>query len=213
MKKSIKTFVLWVLPVILAVFLAVSGCSGESQTVTTVSPTLPPSTGDTEIKQPVSADNWSPDGVLGKNEYLGEMMYGSVEIRWLKDDETAYFGIRVKTEGWIAVGFSPSDRMKDADMVLGFVKEGKTTVTDQFSTGTFGPHIADTELGGTDDILESGGREDRDFTTIEFSRSLNTGDKHDNELSPGKIEIIWAYGITDNLDRKHITRGQGEIDL
>jgi len=213
MKKSVKTFGLTLLVVVLVSLVAANGCNSGSQTVDTVSPTLPPSASETETTQPVSAGNWSPDGVLEENEYLGEMGYGNFEIRWLKDDENAYFGIRVKTDGWVAVGFSPSDRMKDADMVLGFVIDGQTTVTDQFSTGTFGPHVADVELGGTDDILESGGREDGGFTTIEFSRPLRTGDQNDNDLSPGKIEIIWSYGTTDNIDRQHITRGHGEIDL
>jgi hypothetical protein len=213
MNKTIKKFGLAMLTMILVGLVAVNGCDNDSRTVDTVSPTLPPSNQETATNQPVSADNWSPDGVLGENEYLGEMLSGNFEIRWLKNDKTAYFGIRAKTGGWVAVGFSPSDRMKDADMVLGFVNDGQTTVTDQFSTGTFGPHNTDVELGGTDDILESGGREDGGFTTIEFSRPLNTGDQYDKELFPGKTEIIWAYGTTDNIDRQHITRGQGEIDL
>jgi len=162
---------------------------------------------------PTPAERWSADGVFGDIEYLGEMSYENYEIRWLSDDDYVYIGIRAKTTGWVAVGLQPSSRMKDADMIFGFVKDGETTVSDQFSTGAYGPHSRDTDLGGTDDILEFIGKEEGDYTTIELKRALNTGDKYDNELSKGAIKIIWAYGSTDELGQKHIAKGYGEITL
>ena len=107
----------------------------------------------------------------------------------------------------------PGSQMKDADMVFGFVKDGETTVYDLFSTGSFGPHPPDTELGGTHDILEYGGKEEGGFTTIEFKRALDTGDEYDNPLFPGMNKIIWSYGSSDSLAIKHSTRGYGEINL
>ena len=156
---------------------------------------------------------WAADGVLGDKEYLGEMSYGDYEIRWSSDDQYIYIGIRAKTTGWVAVGLEPSSRMKDADMIFGFVKDRETTISDQFSTGTFGPHSPDTELGGTNDILEFGGKEEGGYTTIEFKRALSTGDEYDNELTKGAIRIIWSYGSTDEIREKHIVRGHGEITL
>ena len=158
-------------------------------------------------------ESWNPDGVLGDNEYLGEMNYGDYEIRWMADGEYAYFGIRARTIGWVAVGFNPSSGMKDADMIFGMVQDSGITIADQFSTGTFGPHNSDIELGGTNDIFESGGNEEGGFTTIEFARPLNTGDSYDSELSHGPIDIIWAYGSSDEFNQKHIARGDGEITL
>ena len=98
-------------------------------------------------------------------------------------------------------------------MILGFVSDGETTIFDMFSIGDFGPHPPDTEQGGTDDILEFGGSEDGSFTTIEFKRLLNTGDRFDLPLSPGTHTIIWAYGATDTESQRHATRGYGEIQL
>jgi len=103
--------------------------------------------------------------------------------------------------------------MKNADMVLGSVEDGEATVYDQFSTGDFGPHKADTELGGTDDILEFGGKEAGGYTIIEFKRALNTGDKYDHPLSKGANKIIWSYGSDDKSTIKHVNRGYGELDL
>ena len=98
-------------------------------------------------------------------------------------------------------------------MVFGFVEDSETNIYDLFSTGAYGPHHPDTELGGTDDILEFAGKEEGEFITIEFKRLLNTGDEYDNELSKGVNQIIWAYGPGDQLALKHTSRGYGEINL
>jgi hypothetical protein len=122
-------------------------------------------------------------------------------------------GIQAKTNGFVAMAVQPGSRMKDADMVFGFVKNGETTILDLFSTGDFGPHPPDTELGGTNDILQFGGSEQGGFTTIEFKRKLVTGDKYDNPVSKGANKIMWSYGSTDEFNQKHTNRGYGEINL
>jgi len=176
------------------------------------SPDLPKEAEPAE-PQPTPTERWTADGVFGEREYLGEMSYDNYEIRWLADDQYVYIGIKAKTTGWVAVGIKPTLAMKDADIILGFVEDGEATVFDQFSIGANGPHPSDTELGGSNDILDFGGSEEGGHTTIEFKRALNTGDEYDNELSPGTNKIIWSYGSTDELGRKHISRGYGEISL
>ena len=103
--------------------------------------------------------------------------------------------------------------MKDADMIFGFVKDDIPVISDQFSTGNYGPHVPDTELGGTGDIIEFGGKEGDGYTTIEFKRALETIDSYDNELSKGINKIIWAYSSSDDLKQKHTSRGFGEINI
>lgn len=159
------------------------------------------------------AEDWSADGILGNREYFTDMVAadGNYELRMRTDEQYLYIGIKARTSGWVAVGFEPSSKMKDADIILGFVQDGKTTISDQFSTSKYGVHIPDTKLGGSDDILEFGGKEEGDFTTIEFKRALNTGDQYDKVLTHGVINIIWSYGSTDEITTKHVTRGTGKI--
>jgi len=66
-----------------------------------------------------------------------------------------------------------------------------------------------------DDILEYGGKEDEDYTVIEFKRKLETGDEYDQVLTVGNIiKIIWAMADVDELRIQHnISRGGGEITL
>jgi hypothetical protein len=105
--------------------------------------------------------------------------------------------------------------MKDADMIFGWVTEREVIVLDLYSTGPYGPHPPDTELDGSNDILEYGGKEGETNTVIEFKRKLNTGDVYDEPLSQGQtITIIWAMATSDSLNTQHnIVRGTGQIIL
>jgi hypothetical protein len=153
------------------------------------------------------------DGIISNGEYSKSKNLGGFELNWHSDGQNIYFGIKAKTTGWISLGIQPGSKMKGADIVLGYVEGGKVYVSDHFSAGDFGPHKVDTEFGGNDNILEYGGSEQGEYTTIEFKRALNTGDQYDNALSPGIVDIIWAFGSDDKPAQKHITRGYGQIDL
>lgn len=158
---------------------------------------------------------WKADGILTDDEYLSE--YGNpssaFEIRWNTDGEFIYFGIRANTKGWLAIGLEPESRMNGADMILGMVQNGEAVVSDQFSTGMYGPHIPDTELGGSDDITEYNGREEGGTTIIEFKRPLVTGDEYDNNISGDSVSLIWSYSSDDDFTRKHIARSSSVIDI
>jgi hypothetical protein len=158
-------------------------------------------------------EDWAADGVITQGEYARSASYGNYTLYWRSDTQYIYAGIKAKTSGWVALGIQPRSRMKDADMVFGFVSNGETTVFDLFSTGDFGPHPPDMDLGGTNDIADSGGKEENGNTVIEFKRALDTGDVYDNSLTNGVNKIIWSYGSTDEFTQQHSTRGYGELLL
>jgi hypothetical protein len=146
-------------------------------------------------------------------EYQKNKSFGDYELSWSADGQYVYMGIKAKTTGWVAVGFDPELMMQNADIIEGYIQDGQLFIADQYSTGQFGPHPADTQQGGTDDILASGGKLDNGYTTVEFKRKLNTGDKYDKPLHKGINKIIWAYGGEPQFTLKHMARGSGEIDL
>lgn len=130
---------------------------------------------------------------------------------------TGTYSVSLKgnTQGWISIGFEPTEWMKDADIIMGSVNGNNTTLLDEYCTGNYGPHLNDTELGGTYDIQEYGGKEDSNYTVIEFKRKMNTGDKFDKAFSPGEnISIIWAMADSKDNDVKHnIAKGTGVLSL
>jgi len=169
-----------------------------------------------ESGQDTAADavsEFKADGTISDNEYKNSQTYDDFEINWSNDNEYFYAAAKARTTGFVAMAIQPGSRMKNADIILGFVDNGTVNVFDLFSTGDFGPHPLDTELGGTDDIVEFGGTDDGAYTIIEFKRLLDTQDEFDNEIVDGKNQIIWSFGNADDLEIKHSSRGYGEIEI
>ena len=164
----------------------------------------------TPAPAPVS---WTPDGVITAGEYSGEAHYQTYDIFWKQDGQYINLGLRAETEGWVAVGFRPQPLHRETDMVIGYVSNGQVSVSDMFSNGELGPCALDTDLGGTSDILESGGREAGGETTIEFRRQLDTGDQYDGALTSGPNLIMWGYSNVDDVRQQHIMSGRGELAL
>ena len=207
------------LPAILLIW-ALAACQPPARQNQPVSqpPAPAPAAGTEPADQPSAAAGgnviaWAADGVITPGEYQKNKPFGDYELWWTADDQHVYMGMKAKTPGWVAVGFDPESMMKNSDIVEGFVKDGQLSIADMYSTGQFGPHPADTQLGGTDDILASGGKSHSGYTTIEFKRKLDTGDKFDKPLHKGSNKIIWACGSDPQFTIKHFARGSGEIDL
>jgi len=165
----------------------------------------------------LGASEWKADGAIAEHEYSHDLVLakGKLAVYWKNDSEHLYMALKGETTGWVAIGFKPTSRMKNADMVFGWVEDDKATVLDLYSTGSFGPHPPDEELGERNDLLEVGGKEEDGFTIIEFKRKMDTGDKYDKAFTPGgTIKFIWAMAGADSFTLKHnIAKGRGEIVL
>jgi len=159
---------------------------------------------------------WAADGVISAGEYSKNLtiMGGRYIVRWRNDDKDIYMALEGRTDGYVAIGFEPTQEMKDADMVMGWVSGDNVTVLDLFSTGNYGPHPPDEELGGRNDILEFGGSESNNVTLIEFKRMMDTGDQFDKSFKPGQtVNIIWSMSSSDSLAVRHRERGEAMISL
>jgi hypothetical protein len=223
MTTSVKNIICKMLPVpavLLMCVLMISllpACQPAPQ-APAVAPPVPPSNPPQEQTPapaipPVTAIKWLDDGIISADEYQQSKPYADYTISWSNDAEYVYIGMKAKTAGWVAVGFGAETLMKNADIIEGSVKDGNLTIADMFSTGEFGPHPPDIQSGGTDDILASAGKAENGYTTVEFKRKLDTGDKFDRPLVKGINKIIWAYANEPVLTIKHSSRGSGEIEL
>ncbi len=202
-------------PILVALFLGLllfsSGCIQPKE--------------DPVVAEKAAIEEWKADGIVGANEYSRNMLLqssaqqgysgGDMVVSWKNDPEYLYLALNGSTEGWAAIGFEPLEWMKDADIIMGSVQGGKATVLDEYCTGNYGPHIEDTLLGGTDDILEFGGSKGAGRTVVELKRKLNTGDKFDKVFSPGQaVSIIWALSKSPDIGIKHdVAYGEGIMTL
>lgn len=157
------------------------------------------------------------DGTIAAGEYGNRLSFaaGDFLLYWEVAGDTVHFGIQARAEGWVCLGIEPTQAMAEADMVFGWVEAGgKAGALDCYSTGLFGPHPPDEELGGGHHILSFAGSEQGGITTFEFSRALETGDAYDKALSQEEEhKIIWASGDSDNYLDPHNRRGSATISL
>jgi len=154
------------------------------------------------------------DGIVSVGEYDSSVMLddGKVVVSWNFTADSLEAAISAKTAGWVSIGFDPVNVMEGADMVIGWVgADGKGTVVDCYSTGSFGPHPIDADLGGKDDLIARATAEQAGTTVIEFSRPRTVGDAFDKAVGPG-TKFLWAYARSDNFDEQHAAAGYGILE-
>jgi len=157
---------------------------------------------------PVTAASVAGDGYR-------KVSSGGVDFEWKVDGKHLRVKLRAKTKGWVAAGFNPKTKMKGADFIIGYVKNGRAVIHDEYGNGFFS-HRPDTELGGKDNIAEAAGSEKGGVTGLSFKIPLNSGDKHDAVLKPGQsLKLLLAHGSdnADNVTSKHAARGSVTIKL
>jgi len=138
------------------------------------------------------------------NSYDHEVKAKNMTFAWKVDGDTLHAKMSAKTKGWVGVGFNPSNKMKDANFILGYVKDGKAEIADHFGTKATG-HAADSKSGGSEDVTLVGGTEEGGMTTIEFTLPMNSGDKMDGALNAdGDTMLLLAYGPDrDSMRPRH----------
>ena len=178
-----------------------------------------------EVLEQETTEEWKADGIVGDGEYSRSVLLqaparqgysgGDLAVSWKNDKEHLYLALNGSTDAWLSIGFDPLEWMKNADIILASVQGGKAVVLDEYCTGNYGPHIEDTMLGGSDDILEAGGSKSAGRTIIELKRRLDTGDRFDKAFSPGgAVSMIWALSSNPDISLKHnIAYGEGILSL
>ena len=153
-------------------------------------------------------------GNLQATDYAHELKDGKMTVAWSVMGDKLAVKMSADTEGWVGLGFNPTDQMKDANFILGYVKNGKAKIIDEFGNDTT-KHTTDEKLGGTTDAELVGGTEEGGVTTIEFTVPLQSADKHDSVLDVnGDTIFLLAYGAgRDSFKSKHQYRATFKVNL
>ena len=105
--------------------------------------------------------------------------------------------------GWVAIGFGgDGPLMYGADIVIGYVDAHGAHVEDDFANSPV-THVADTTLGGHDDVLASAGLSTAAGTTIEFERPLAAHDTTDQPIKAGQTRVIMASADAKDVVSYH----------
>jgi DOMON domain len=133
-------------------------------------------------------------GDLQAATYQHSLTIDKMTFDWSVDGESLAIKISAPTTGWVGIGFNPTDDMKDANIILGFVKDGKVEISNEFGTQPT-LHVPNTKVGGKDNVTIIGGSETGNTTTLEFSIPLRSGDPKDGVIDPkANTAVILAYG-------------------
>ena len=147
-------------------------------------------------------------------EYTHKVDVDNMTFQWKVDGDNLHVGLKAKTTSWVGIGFNPSDGMKDANFILGYVKNGKLKITDHYGT-TKRQHNKDSKSGGQNNITNASGKEAAGFTEISFTIPLNSGDANDVVIMPDKENVVLlAYGPgRDSFKTRHAFKTALNINL
>jgi hypothetical protein len=122
-----------------------------------------------------------------------------IAFDWEATESDLIVTLQAPTKGWIAVGFPSTKTMKDANFIIGFVKNNKVYLRDDYATG-FDDHESDLTLGGIDNVKLIKGSEKRGITRISFSIPLISGDQFDPDIEMNtQTAVFLAYGSHDDF--------------
>lgn len=147
-------------------------------------------------------------------DYAHEVTAKKISFAWKVNGDKLEVKLAAETAGWVGVGFNPTEAMKDANYILGYVKDGKVTLTDDFGDTALS-HKADDKLGGTEDVSLVGGSEEGGKTTIEFTIPVSSSDANDGKIDVnGDNVVLLAYGPDrDSFKTKHKFRTALKVNL
>ena len=147
-------------------------------------------------------------------DYSHSLDIGKLNFSWTIEKNNLAAKISAPTTGWVAVGFNPTRKMKDANIIIGSVKNGKVEILDEFGFGAT-QHKSDDNIGGAVNVTIVGGREENGVTTLEFIIPINSGDDKDTAIDPAAdtVVIVAHGGDSDSYRGKHVFRDTVKINL
>lgn len=116
--------------------------------------------------------------------------------------------IKAYTNGWISAGFNNEPVMDNANIIIGYVKNSELFISDEYGSG----HIHNTD--SSQNISTSSGTETSEYTEIEFSIPLDSGDSKDIKLEKNNTyKLLLAYGESDDFTSIHTNRYVYDITI
>ncbi|XP_059144068.1 DBH-like monooxygenase protein 1 [Physella acuta] len=133
------------------------------------------------------------------NEYLdaGNLTYHETldenyQLYWNFNSSHIIFKTVVKTNGFIGFGISPNGGMSNADVVIGWVKDGVPHFADRHAQGHVMPAVDTQQDWHLVEAVEVG-----ETTSLVFIRELNTCDPQDLPITNSTTRIIFSYHPSD----------------
>lgn len=156
----------------------------------------------------------SSAGNIVAGDYAHKVTIADMSFEWTVDGGEIHIQLTAKTKGWLGIGFSPESRMRGANFILGYVKQGEVSIQDAYGIREI-QHIKDEANDGETNISDVSGFENGNRTTISFTIPMDSGDSNDKPMVPGqKTTVLLGFGPDrDNFYSRHTFRTRIQVNL
>lgn len=161
-----------------------------------------------EVDEEVAVESLLIDELVYENRHVSNI---DMELFWKfsEDEHSLYMMLKSPGSGWLAVGFEPSTRMADAEIIIaGFDEDDNFLLEEHFGTSATSHELIEETY-----IKESSGERNDENSIAEFIIPLGEDSRYD--LEPGtEYEIILSYhSSSDNFIQRHSQRTTIELEL
>jgi hypothetical protein len=151
--------------------------------------------------------------VKGDPGYTYKITIDKIQFNWMIENQNLKIKLATQNPGWIGIGFNPTNIMKDANFILGYVKNGAAMISNQHGISST-LHKKNEDIGGASHIMNPSGTEKNGMTEISFTIPLKTGNKLDRPIDVnGNTAVLLAYGESKNLAQLHAFRAKLNVNL
>eukprot|EP01114_Cavostelium_apophysatum_P010547 TRINITY_DN2440_c0_g1_i2.p1 TRINITY_DN2440_c0_g1~~TRINITY_DN2440_c0_g1_i2.p1 ORF type:complete len:650 (-),score=146.49 TRINITY_DN2440_c0_g1_i2:24-1973(-) len=131
------------------------------------------------------------------------------KMYWRIDGDEIEIGLQANVAGYLAIGFTSGKSESTADMIVGWVSDGKIYMQDYYNHDRSTIYL-DEVLEGSNSILAYNGEEVDGVTSLKFRRKLNTNDSHDMAITAGNIDVLYALSESDPADFTSVPQHSGD---
>ncbi len=126
-----------------------------------------------------------------------------INVFWKIDNNKIHFALESPGQGWVGIGFNPKGPvMNGADIFMGFVKNGKTYINEEYANTPYS-HEPIVQAGGKDCILSYKGESTHNGTILTFVRNLKSCGLHDKTISNKDMTVMLAYSNGKDFTKYH----------
>ena len=126
--------------------------------------------------------------------YQHKIATDEITFEWTADANLIHIRLSGKTTGWVGIGFNPTHAMKNANFVIGYVKDKEVKITNQFGNSNFS-HAPYTTAGKKSGLTDVSGKEANGTTEIAFTMPLKSRHNPKSDIKPdAETTVMLAHG-------------------
>ncbi|KAI9559612.1 hypothetical protein GHT06_013617 [Daphnia sinensis] len=159
-------------------------------------------TGHTECWRPANGPAAGPTSTNIPNAgWMHRMrLDANYDVYWSINESEVTFEVQVRTLGYLVFGLSPSGHFHDADLIVGWVHNGRPRFQDRHGLANGG-----SSLDPQQDYDLIGAHENETHTVMRFRRKLVTCDDKDLNITVSTSWMMYAYSASDPLSDADIS--------